>query len=250
MSDLTYRVVNRVFRLFFRVLGLRIEVRGAEHIPLDGPAVLACNHTGFLDFSFVGLAAADRSRLVRFMAKRATFDHPLSGPLMRRMGHIRVDRACGAVAYRQAARALQDGQVVGLFPEATISRAWTLKAFKHGAASLAVAEQVPLVPMVVWGSHRLSTVDGRGALRRGVPIMVLVGEPILAAVGADVTAVNAELRRRIQDLLDEAQVGYPDRPRDEQDRWWLPRHFGGSAPTPEAAVELDAAGMSRADSLG
>ncbi len=96
MTDFTYRIMNRFFRTVFWVLGLRIEVIGAEHIPAHGPAVLAGNHVGYLDFTLMELAASRRSRLVRFMAKRSIFDNPIAGPLMRNMGHISAGRTHGA----------------------------------------------------------------------------------------------------------------------------------------------------------
>ena len=266
MHQLTYRLAIRAFRLLFALLGLRIKVRGEEHLPASGPAIVACNHIGFLDFAFVGLAADRRGRLVRFMAKQSTFDNPLSGPPMRAMRHIPVDRSCGAPAARQARDELRRGELVGIFPEATISRAWTLKPFMRGAATLAVREGVPMIPVAVWGGHRVLTVDGRWSLRRGKAITILIGEPIVvdpdagdatsdagaaaangAATDAGVAAANARLRQGMQDLLDRAQLDYPDRPRDPADRWWLPRHLGGSAPTPRQAAELDAAALLRAD---
>lgn len=247
MPDKTYRLTNRIVRAMFWIIGLRFDVVGAENIPADGAAIIAANHTGYLDFTFVGLAASHRSRLVRFMAKRAIFDNPFAGPLMRRMGHIRVDRTCGAVAYREAERAVRAGEVVGIYPEATISRAWTLKPFKLGAATLAVRENVPLVPVIVWGGHRLWTVDGHRTLRRGIPVTILVGEAIHPAVGATVDQVNDRLQACLQDLLDEAQIGYPDRPKNTRDSWWLPRHLGGSAPAPDVAAELDAEAVNRSE---
>ena len=243
MHQLTYRLIIRAFRLIFVLLGLRIDLRGEEHLPTSGPAIVACNHIGFLDFAFVGLAADRRHRLVRFMAKQSSFDNPASGPLMRAMRHIPVDRTCGAPAALQARDELRRGELVGIFPEATISRAWTLKPFKRGAATLAVREQVPVVPVAVWGGHRVLTVDGRWSLRRGKAITILIGEPISPAPATDVAAVDAELRQRMQDLLDQAQRDYPDLPRDDADRWWLPQHLGGSAPTRQVAAELDAAAV-------
>ena len=245
-ADLVYRGVNGVFRIAFRVLGLRFDVRGTHHVPTDGPAVLASNHISFVDFVFVGLAANRRGRLVRFMAKQAVFDHPVSAPLMRAMRHIPVDRSSGAAAYRRATRALNDGQLVGVFPEATISRAWTLKAFMPGAAALAIREQVPLIPVVTWGGQRILTVDGRHSLRRGKAVTVLVGAPMHPRPEAAIDDVTAELQHRLQDLLDEAQSTYPDRPVDDRDRWWLPRQLGGSAPTPADAHVLDLAAVARA----
>lgn len=246
-GDRTYRAVIRAFWLLFRALGLRLDVRGASYLPADGAAVVACNHIGYLDFTFLGLAASHRHRLVRFMAKQAIFDNPVSGPLMRAMNHIPVDRSSGAAAYRRAERQLRRGEIVGVFPEATISRAWTLKPFKLGAASLAVREQVPLVPAVVWGGHRVLTVGGRWSLRRGKAVSVFLGEAILPGPHDDVAAVNAELHRRMRQLLDVAQRSYPQTPRSDADRWWLPKYLGGSAPSPAAAAELDSAAVSRAE---
>lgn len=245
-TDRVYRIVNSGFRLIFRLLGLRFEVRGAQNIPPDGPGVLACNHLSYLDFTFVGLAASTRPRLVRFMAKHVTFANPVSGPLMRAMGHIPVDRESGAAAYRIAARKLADGQVVGVFPEATISRSCTLKSFKLGAATLAVWEQVPLIPVVLWAPQRTFTVDQHYDFRRGKTIMVMVGEPIHAAPDADRHEVEDRLRAGMQLLLDEAMRDYPDSPRDDADRWWLPLSRGGTAPNlADAAVREEAVRVGR-----
>lgn len=263
MHELTYRLMIRVFRLIFMLLGLRIEVRGGQNLPTSGPAIVACNHIGYLDFAFVGLAGHRRDRLVRFMAKQSTFDNPISGPLMRAMRHIPVDRSCGAPAARQARDALRRGEMVGIFPEATISPSWTLKPFMRGAATLAAREQVPLIPVAVWGGQRVLSVGGRWSLRRGKAISILIGEPICpvetsvdpadtadAAGGQnsqkdEASSVNAVLRRRMQSLLDQAQHDYPDSPRDDDDRWWIPQHLGGSAPTPEESAQLDLTGMLR-----
>ena len=81
---------------------------------------------------FVGLAARDKHRLVRFMAKKSVFDNPVSGPLMRAMHHIPVDRSAGASAYGVAVTALRDGELVGVFPESTISRAFVPRKLKSG----------------------------------------------------------------------------------------------------------------------
>jgi 1-acyl-sn-glycerol-3-phosphate acyltransferase len=244
-ADRTYRVVIQLFRGVFAVLGLRFDVRGAQHIPAEGPALLASNHLSYLDFTFVGYAARNRSRVVRFMAKKSTFDSRIVGPLMRAMGHIPVDRSSGAAAYRQAARALARGELVGIFPEATISRSFTLKDFKLGAATLAVRERVPLLPVVLWAPQRTFTVDRRYSVRRGKTIMVLVGEPVIAAPDAEPAEVDRELRRRLQLLLDEAWRDYPDEPRHDRDRWWVPVGNGGTAPSLDEAAAREAAAARR-----
>lgn len=249
MGERTYWLVVRAFTGLFKLLGLRIEVRGVQHVPYTGAAVLACNHTSYLDFALVGYATARRGRLVRFLAKASTFDSALTGPLMRAMRHIPVERARGAAAYRRAARELARGEIVGVFPEATISRSWTLKPFKLGAATLAVREQAPLIPMIVWGGHRVFTVDGRWSLRRGRPVTVSFGPPVQVRPDASALDVDRELRRRLDAMLDCAQREYSDQQRHESDRWWLPRHLGGNAPTPEAAAVLDADSVDHADAI-
>ncbi len=241
MRDSTYRVIIAIIRGLFALLAIRFDIRGAKNIPVAGPAVIAANHTSYLDFTFIGLVADDKHRLVRFLAKDSVFHVPVIGRLMSVMGHIPVDRSCGAGAYRHAARALERGEMVGVFPEATISRAWTLKSFKRGAATLAVEHQVPLIPVITWGGHRLLTVDGRYSLRRHIPVTVLIGAPIHPRPGETAEEVNQTLRRAMVELLDKAQSEYPDRPRRLRDNWWMPNHLGGSAPDPAQAAVLDTA---------
>ncbi|MEO6879855.1 MAG: lysophospholipid acyltransferase family protein [Mycobacteriaceae bacterium] len=245
MGQRVYRTVVRGFVAAFTLLGLRFDVRGAEQVPRTGPAVLAINHTSYLDFALVGFALRGQGRLVRFMAKASTFDSAITGPAMRAMRHIPVDRAHGASAYRRAGRELAAGEVVGIFPEATISRSWTLKPFKLGAATLTVECDVPLLPVVVWGGHRVLTVDGRWSLCRGRSILVEVGAPVRVRPGASPAQVNTELRRRLAEQLEQVQRRYPDEPGTGEDRWWLPAHLGGRAPTPERAAVLDAEALAR-----
>jgi len=235
-NDRAYGMIVFAFRVVFRILGLRFEIRGTENLPRTGPALLASNHLSYLDFTFVGLAAFRIRRLVRFMAKKSTFENSVGGPLMRTMGHIPVDRESGAAAYRIAARKLAAGELVGIFPEATISRSFTLKSFKLGAATLAVKEQVPLIPVVLWGAQRTFTTDRHYSLRRGKTISIYLGEPIRPARDADPRQVDAELRRRMDLLLDEACRNYPDHPRNDGDLWWLPARLGGAAPSLEEAA--------------
>lgn len=244
-TDRTYRAVVRLFAGFFRLLGLRITVHGAEHLPSSGAAVVASNHTGFLDFTFIGYAARERGRLVRFMSKVSVFQNPLSGWLMRAMRHIPVDRWSGAVAYRRARHLLDEGEIVGVFPEATISRSWLVKGLKPGAAGLAISRSVPLVPAVVWGSHRVMTVDGHRSLRRGKAVTILIGEPLHAADGETIAGLTERLRIAMSELLKEAIRSYPDAPRSDADRWWLPHDRGGTAPPPEVAAALDRAALAR-----
>jgi 1-acyl-sn-glycerol-3-phosphate acyltransferase len=237
MSDLVYPPVIALCKTLFRALDMRITVVGAEHLPRTGGAVLASNHISYLDFIFCGLAAQPSRRLVRFMAKQSVFTHRISGPLMRGMHHIPVDRDAGLASYKAALAALKDGEVVGVFPEATISPSFTVKEIKSGASRMAAAAGVPLVPMAVWGTHRLWTKGRPRALtRRHTPILIVVGEPMWPGRRDDQAAAGVALRTRMQELLDQAQRDYPEKPSDPGDNWWLPAHLGGGAPVPEATV--------------
>ncbi len=243
--DGIYRFAVATFGALFSLMGYRFDVRGVEHLPAEGPGVLAGNHIGFLDFTFIGYAARERKRLIRFTSKASVFDIPVVGGLMRAMRHIPVDRRSGARAYRRCLELVDEGELVGVFPEATISRSWRLKPFRRGAAGVAVNRGVPLIPVVVWGGHRVLTVDGRRTLRRRIPITIMVGEPLRARSGESVDSLNARLHDAMGLLLDEAVDSYPDTPRDDDDRWWLPHDRGGTAPDVATAAELDRAAVAR-----
>jgi 1-acyl-sn-glycerol-3-phosphate acyltransferase len=243
MRDITYPPTILAARAWFKISDLRIRVEGGEHIPRTGGAVIASTHVSYLDFIFCGLAARTNRRYIRFMAKEEVFGHRIAGPLMRSYHHIPVDRAAGAASYRSAVQTLRDGELVGVFPEATISRSFTVKELKSGAVRMAAAAGVPVVPMTVWGGQRMLTKGRPRHLgQRHVPIVVLVGEPMQPRRGGDWSAVQAELHTRLQELLDRAQKQYPDQPSRPGDGWWLPAHLGGTAPTPEEAAVMDRRG--------
>jgi 1-acyl-sn-glycerol-3-phosphate acyltransferase len=239
--EIVYPPVIAVARGVFALQGVRFTMLGTENVPRTGGAVMAINHTGYFDFTYAGLAAVRVGRLVRFMAKQEIFDHRIAGPLMRGMHHIPVDRGAGAGSFRAALKALKAGEIVGVFPEATISRSFELKEFKAGAVRMAQAARVPLLPTVIWGSQRVWTKGLPKRLgRSGVPIHVRVGEPIPAPRNVDADELTAQLRARMASLLEQTQHDYPDAPAGPDDRWWLPARLGGTAPTPEEADRLDA----------
>jgi 1-acyl-sn-glycerol-3-phosphate acyltransferase len=237
--DRPYRFIIRLCLVVYRLFGFRFDVRGAEHVPTTGGAIISSNHVSFFDFTFLGLGALPQHRLVRFMAKAAVFDHWLAGPAMRAMKHIPVDRKAGTAAFESAVRALKDGEVVGIFPEATISTSFTVKDIKAGVARMAVESGVPIIPAAVWGGQRIATKGHKVVFRRGVPVTVILGEPIVAEPGEKVQPLLRRTRAAMEALLDEAQRSYPDVPAGPDDRWWLPVHLGGTAPTPEEAAVKD-----------
>ena len=237
--DRPYRFVIRLALVVFRLFRFRFDVRGAEHVPTSGGAVVCSNHVSYLDFTFLGLAALPQHRLVRFMAKASVFQHRFSGPFMRAMHHIPVDRKAGAAAFDRAVRALKDGEVVGVFPEATISSSFRLKELKAGAARMAIDAAVPVLPAAVWGGQRSFTKHHPIDLRRGVAVTVVLGEPIRPQPGERPRELLQRIRTAMEALLDEAQRTYPQPPAGPEDLWWQPAHLGGTAPTLEEAARLD-----------
>jgi 1-acyl-sn-glycerol-3-phosphate acyltransferase len=237
--DRPYRIIIRICLIVFRLFRFRFDVRGSEHVPTTGGAIICSNHVSFFDFTFLGLAALPQHRLVRFMAKAAVFDHWFAGRFMRAMLHIPVDRKAGAAAFESAVRALKDGEVVGVFPEATISTSFTVKDLKAGVARMAVDAGVPIIPAAVWGGHRVATKGHKVDLRRDVAVTVILGEPIVAEPEEKPQSLLRRTRAAMEALLDEAQRTYPEQPAGPDDRWWLPVHLGGTAPTPEEAAVKD-----------
>ncbi|WP_203337641.1 lysophospholipid acyltransferase family protein [Nocardioides limicola] len=238
MPDLTYPVVIAAAKSWFRLWGIDVRMEGNEHIPRSGGAVLACNHSSHLDFVMAGYPPETQGRYTRFMAKREVFDHPVGGLLMRSFKHISVDRAAGAGSLRAAAEACRRGELVGIYPEATISRSFMIKELKSGAARIAADAGVPLIPMVHFGAHRIQTKDHPRDFSRRKTILIKTGEP-LYPTGEDPAADTAALKSAMEALLDRCIAEYPE---DEKPpgAWWLPAAYGGSAPTPEQALELDA----------
>ncbi|WP_181773122.1 lysophospholipid acyltransferase family protein [Amycolatopsis pittospori] len=240
MAELVYPPVIMAAKLMFRVLDNRIRVEGTEHIPAEGGAVIACNHVSYLDFIFCGLGAQPAKRLVRFMAKKEIFSNRIAGPLMRGMHHISVDRGAGLASYQEAVERLKAGEVVGVFPEATISRSFTVKDIKSGAVRMAAEAGVPVVPMALWGTQRLWTKGHpKDLTKRHVPISILVGEPMHPKAEEDAEVLSKDLRVRMSALVERVQADYPEKPSSDDERWWLPAHLGGTAPTPEEAARLD-----------
>jgi 1-acyl-sn-glycerol-3-phosphate acyltransferase len=233
-----YGTVIALVRLTWRIQGLKFTVVGQENIPATGGAVIAINHTSYFDFTLAGLPAyrQHRARKIRFMAKQEVFDSKVTGPIMRGCRHIPVDRSSGAASYDVAVERLRAGELVGVYPEATISRSFEIKEFKSGAARMAIEADVPIIPHIVWGAQRIWTKDHPKKLYRPkVPIVMLVGEPIQPTLPA--TELTALLHSRMQHLLEQAQDKYPAHPAGE---WWVPRRLGGGAPTLAEAAQLDA----------
>jgi 1-acyl-sn-glycerol-3-phosphate acyltransferase len=221
-----YRTLELVAKGLALVTGARISYQGLDHIPTTGGGVVAINHTGYVDFLPAGLAMVRRKRRLRFMIKAEMQEVGVVNFLIKHTKTIPVDRSAGACAYAVAVQALRDGELVGVYPEATISRSFELKEFKSGAARMALEAQVPIVPLIVWGAHRVWTKDHvKSVGRTKLPMTVAVAEPI-APIGP-VAELEDGLRRSMTDLLHGVQAEYPH----PEGAFWVPRRLGGGAPT-------------------
>lgn len=231
-----YRTLEIAAAIVTRALGIKITYQGLDNIPAQGGAVVATNHTSYVDFLPVGMSGRKRRRSIRLMPKAEMQKVGIVNFIIKHTGAIPVDRQAGAAAYTEAVRALRAGELVGVYPEATISRSFELKDFKSGSARMALEAQVPILPMIVWGAHRIWTKDHPKTLGRNkIPIVVRIGKP-LAPTGTP-AELDAALRSAMTAMLHDVQELYPHPP----GAYWVPRRLGGGAPTPAEAIRLDEA---------
>jgi 1-acyl-sn-glycerol-3-phosphate acyltransferase len=238
-ASVVYRFAAWLALTVMRLQRWRFQVHGLEHVPRVGGAVLATNHTSFWDFFTAGRAPyLGWGRPVRILAKESLFRAPVFGRIMRAAQHIPVHRGSGADALRSAVAALQRGELVLVLPEQTISPSFELLPYKSGAARMAAAAGVPLIPAVSWGSHRFHTSGRRPRWSWRLPVSVAYGEPLRPTADDDPAVVTAELQRRSAELLAALQASYPDGA--PASAWWVPARLGGSAPTTgEAEAHLE-----------
>ena len=236
MAELTYRSMEIMAQAFFLRTGTKITCTGLEHIPDHGGAVVAINHTSYVDWMAAGLATRRRQhRRLRYLVKAELQQVKIIDFAIKHTRTVPVDRNAGALAFSAAVQRLNEGELVGVFPEATISRSFELKRFKTGVERMAGEAHVPIIPMIVWGTQRLWTKGHPKDLRRRkVPVTVTVGEPVHAASDDEQTGIA--LRESMTALLRRAQQDYPH----PAGAYWVPHRLGGGAPSLAEADQLDA----------
>jgi 1-acyl-sn-glycerol-3-phosphate acyltransferase len=233
-----WRLLAAIVILAVRLVRWRIDVRGLEHVPSRGGAVLVFNHHSYVDFIMVAWPIVrERRRPIRFLAKREIWSSRKVGWVTRWAGAVPVDRGSAtarAGAFDAAIGALVDGDLVAVAPEQTIPPSLELLPFRTGAARMAQGAQVPIIPVVGWGSQRFATKGARPRLVTGIPVTVRFGEPIVVGPDDDPGAVTATLRERMAAMLTEEQQRYPDGlPAGAP---WVPARLGGGAPSHAAVL--------------
>ena len=229
-----FRCLEIAAKTLVAATGTQITYQNLQNIPRTGGAVIAINHTSYVDWLPAALAVEARGRRIRSMIKAEMQQVKIVNFLIKHTKTIPVNRGAGSEAYAEAVRLLKAGEVVGLMPEATISRSFELKEFKTGAARMALEAGVPMVPLIVWGAQRIWTKDHpRNIGRQKIPVIVAAGQPVLPA-GA-VEQLDAALRDEMTSLLHRVQGEYPH----PQGAYWVPQRLGGSAPTVAEAMVLE-----------
>lgn len=166
-------------RRLLRVAGTPVTLEGFDQVPRDRPVVYVSNHQSWFDI--LALAGTIPGTL-RFVAKKEMAKIPLLGRAMKAAGHIYIDRqnrAQAFEAYEEVASWIRDGLNTVVFPEGTRSLTGRLLSFKKGPFVLALAAQVPVVPVYV--SNTFQILPKAGLLLRPQPITIHFGEPIPTA---------------------------------------------------------------------
>lgn len=196
----------------------KIRVTGREKLPHDGAFVLAPNHYSEFDPLIVAVAVWRLGRAPRFMAKDSLFRIPVLGWLLRKTGMIPVARASSASAAKQTMKQskelVEHGRGVIVYPEGTLTRdpeLWPMRG-KSGAVRLALAGDIPLIPMAQWGTQKIM-----GRYQKGLSVwpprksvQVIIGDPVdlsdLKGRGGEQAVLNeatTRLMNAITALLEE-----------------------------------------------
>lgn len=168
-EPLSVRLIGRVFEASGPLLG-RVSTSGGEHIPADGPVIVAGNHISDVDPFLLGKLLQDQGRYGHFLVKEEVFRVPVLGDVLENGQLLEVRRgtpAAGSVL-EEAAVLLARGEAVALYPEGKETLDpdyWPLRA-QPGVAALALATGAPVLPVAIWGSQQIR---GHEHSRRLVP---------------------------------------------------------------------------------
>jgi len=198
-----------------------LRYEGLEHIPSAGPAIVACNHISYLDPLTNAAAICKAGRRPRFMAKSDLFRIPVVGSALRGVRQIPVEREGGPTsALRAAERAIDEGEVVVIYPEGTVTTRPDHLPMRgrSGAVRLSLATGVPITPLASWGSQAVWQKSGRGSLKLGRPVSMRVG-PAVELSDRRSGAGNVEALRAMTDevmavlttMVEELKAAYPRR---------------------------------------
>lgn len=154
---------------------------GQELVSAEGPVLVAGNHVSYLDPFAHAYFVARCGRRPRFLGKQELFDHPFLRIVLKGAGQIPVARGTGdRTPLEEALRALRGGEVVVIYPEGTVTRNADFSPMrgKTGVVRLALAANLPVLPIAVWGGQHVWQKSGKGSLKFGRPIWLKAGPPL------------------------------------------------------------------------
>ncbi len=262
-SDRFYRFIVRTGLTARWLLRIPVTLSGLENLPptqvkrgyrqvIPGQgAVVAMNHFGLVDFVFAELAVFKGNRAhIRYMITRKRAGNAFVKAVVQLCNHIVVDRAHGDSALQEGIEKAKQGEYIGIFAEGSTNLSYQVRPLKTGAVRIAAATGVPIIPVSVFGAHRIITRGRKIRLRDilGTPVRVHIGEPLLVAPDDDIARASEILRARLQAGVDVAIDSYSDAA--PAGAWWLPASRGGSAMTAEQDAAKYADEKSRYDQTG
>ncbi|MCI2264611.1 lysophospholipid acyltransferase family protein [Sediminivirga luteola] len=209
-----------------------------DHIPTEGPAIVAAYHASYIDPVIVGLHVWERGRLPHFLAKDSLFNGAL-GTVMRTVGQIPVVRGSedASLALLHAREAIQRGEVVVIYPEGTLTKdpeLWPGRV-KSGTARLAMETGAPVIPLAHWGAHEVLQYPKKlPTPRPGEHVRVRTGPPVdLSDLGTGAEAITPETLRVANERILRAIAVELATLRNED----VPARFGsGEAPASPADI--------------
>lgn len=185
-------------RVWLKASGTSVTIEGSENIDPDQSYVVVANHLSTLDIMVCFLAIP---LPIRYLAKKELFRIPLLAQGMRSVGIIEVDRQARSAIHssvnRQAKELIQHKRSLIIYAEGTRPRDGVMKPFKKGAFTMAIASQLPILPLSIHGTYE-AAVPGKPWFRGG-PVTAIVGEPIPTA---GMTQSDADaLRDRVREII-------------------------------------------------
>lgn len=207
-SRWAYRICRFIVTWFIRLF-TRMRIEGREHIPASGAFVLAPVHRSYVD---TPIAACVTARRMRFMGKDSLWKYRWFGWVAYMLGAFPVRRGTAdREAYRRSMAVLDSGEPLVLFPEGERKSGPVVQPLFDGAVYLALKTGVPIIPVGIGGSERVMPKGARLIYPRRVH--VIVGEPIIAEIGANsrvpramISEYSERLHRQLQELFDTAQT--------------------------------------------
>ncbi len=179
---------------------------GLEHIPGEGPVLVACNHISYFDPLAHANMMLKAGRRPRFLTKSELYGNPFLRRLLDGAHQIKVERGTGSAAPVEAATAaLKGDQAVMIYPEATITTNpdFTPMQGKTGIARLTLASDVPVLPIAVWGTQAIWQREGLGSLTFGRPVWLKAGAALDFSEFEGEREDPATLRKVTDAIMDE-----------------------------------------------